>query len=218
MKLRKTPANKRYRQETDGTRTPIYTMYFANGDKVIYEPGKATTIYASGGSWVQIEEGITELTIKQLHSSDDSIVESNQNMVRCETRGMRKEREEKRRQWFKEHPDASEDENPYKAQSKLVSFNSNPNEDIDDDCTKLEYEASIKQMEDYEPETDLDEKKELVRAYVATLPKSQQELYQLLYIEGLSQIEICERLKLTRGTVSKRTKNLNEKLFIKFKK
>lgn len=218
MKLRKTPAKQRYRAEADGTKTPIYTMYFENGDKVIFEPGKATTVYATGGICVQIDEEITELSIKKLHSDDDSFVESNQNMVHCETRGMRKIREEKRRQWIVEHPEASEDENPYKAQSKLVSFDFNPNEDIDEDCTKLEYEASIKQIEETETETDFKVEKEMVHAYVATLPKSQKELYVLLYINGLTQAEICEKLNLTRGTVSKRVKTLNEKLFNKFKK
>ena len=49
MNLKKVPTSKRFRQEKDGSRTPIYTMTFANGDKVIYEPGIATTIYKDTG-------------------------------------------------------------------------------------------------------------------------------------------------------------------------
>lgn len=41
MELLKTPANKRFKQKADGTKTPTITMYFVKGDKVIYEPGFA---------------------------------------------------------------------------------------------------------------------------------------------------------------------------------
>lgn len=58
MKTRKTSSNQRQ----------TYTYHFDNGDKVIIEPGKSTTIYASGGSAVVIDETITDVTIKKLHS------------------------------------------------------------------------------------------------------------------------------------------------------
>ena len=226
MKLRKTPANKRFRQEEDGTRVPIYTMYFDNGDKVTYEPGKATSITASGQVSVQFDDEITEITIKQLHRDDDAEVESNLNMARCETRGMRQEREAKKREWAKAHPDASDEENPYRAQFKLRSFDYKPNDDYDDDHSQLQYEAATKQQEDLEDITDetyeedsvRKEHIEMIRAYVATLPKSQQELYQMVYVEGLTQAQICEKLKKSKGNISERCKLLEEKLFKKFKK
>ena len=226
MKLRKTPVNKRFRQEADGTKTPIYTMYFDNGDKVTYEPGKATSITASGQVLVQFDDEITEITIKQLHRDDDAEVESNLNMARCETRGMRQEREAKKREWAKAHPDASDEDNPYRAQFKLRNFDYKPNDDYDDDHSQLQYEAASKQKEDLEEiidESDEDnsvrkEHIEMIRAYVATLPKSQQKLYQMVYVEGLTQAQICEKLKKSKGTISERCKLLEEKLFKKFKK
>lgn len=229
MKLRKTPAKNRFRQEADGTKTPIYTMYFDNGDKVTYEPGKATSITASGQVSVQFDDEITEITIKQLHRDDDAEVESNLNMARCETRGMRQEREAKKREWAKSHPDASDEDNPYRAQFKLRNFDYKPKkneDDFDEDSSKLQYEASSKQQEDleeiidetYEEDSVKKEHIEMIRAYVATLPKSQQELYQMVYVEGLTQAQICEKLKKSKGTISERCKLLEEKLFKKFKK
>jgi hypothetical protein len=64
MKLRKTLI----------TRRMTYTYFFENGDRVILEPGVSTTIRASGDRVVQIDESITEITIKQLHQIDDADV------------------------------------------------------------------------------------------------------------------------------------------------
>ena len=219
MRLLKTPANKRFRQEEDGTKTPIFTIYFDNGDKVIYEPGKATTVYAKGGSWVQIEEGITELTIKQLYNDEDNEIKQNIRDSHCETAGMEKARLAKRAEWTKEHPDADDSENPYNATHKLVSLDYKPSEDFDSDHSELELEIAKKQQEEEDSSDDeRDQYIEMIRAYVATLPKSQQELYQLHYVEGLNQTQICEKLHLSKSTVSERCKTLEQKLFKKFKK
>ena len=229
MKLRKTPAKNRFRQEADGTKVPVYTMYFNNGDRVTYEPGKATTIYATGRVSVQLDDEITEITIKQLHRADDAEVESNLNHVHCETRDMRKEREAKKKEWALAHPDASEEDNPYKPQFRLRSFDYKPKgkdgDEVREDCSELEYEAATYQEECVDDVIDESEEEsprskyiEMIRAYVATLPKSQQELYQLIYVEGLSQTEVCERLCLSKSTVSERCKTLENKLIKKFKK
>lgn len=74
MKTRKTSSNQRQ----------TYTYHFDNGDKVIIEPGKSTTIYASGGSAVVIDETITDVTIKKLHLCDDAEVRSNLKYINCE--------------------------------------------------------------------------------------------------------------------------------------
>ena len=226
MKLRKTPAKNRFRQEADGTKVPVYTMYFNNGDRVTYEPGKATTIYATGRVSVQLDDEITEITIKQLHRDDDAEVESNLNHVHCETRGMRKEREALKKEWALKHPEASEEENPYKPQFNLRSLDYKPSDDCDDDHSKLQYEAAKKQqgyVEDIEDESEEEDSPrkehiEMIRAYVATLPKSQQELYQLIYVERLSQAQVCERLCLSKSTVSERCKTLENKIIKNFKK
>ena len=84
MKLRKTPKSER----------TTYTYYFDNGDKIILEPGKQTTIRASGYVSVKVDDSITELAIAQMHKDDDKEVESNLNYINCETRA----EAEKRRQ------------------------------------------------------------------------------------------------------------------------
>lgn len=220
MRLLKTPANKRFRQEEDGTKTPIFTIYFDNGDKVIYEPGKATTVYAKGGRSVQIEEGITELTIKQLYNDEDNEINSNIRESHCETPGMEKARLAKRAEWAREHPNTDDSDNPYNATHKLVSLDYQPSDDFDSDHSTLELEIAKKQEEEATDSSDdiRDQYIEMIRAYVATLPKSQQELYQLHYVEGLNQTQICEKLHLSKSTVSERCKTLEQKLFKKFKK
>ena len=219
MRLLKTPANKRFRQEEDGTKTPIFTVYFDNGDKVIYEPGKATTVYAKGGSLVQIEEGITELTIMQLYNDEDNEINQNIRDSHCETAGMEKARLAKRAEWVREHPDADDSDNPYNATHKLVSLDYQPSDDFDSDHSTLEHEIVKKQQEEEDSGDDeRDQYIEMIHAYVATLPKSQQELYQIHYVEGLNQTRICEKLHLSKSTVSERCKTLSQKLFKKFKK
>ena len=69
MKLRKTPKSER----------TTYTYYFDNGDKIILEPGKATTIRSSGYVLVQVDDSITELTIAQMHKDDDKEIELKNN-------------------------------------------------------------------------------------------------------------------------------------------
>ena len=87
MKTRKTSSNQRQ----------TYTYHFDNGDKVIIEPGKSTTIYASGGSAVVIDETITDVTIKKLHLSDDAEVRSNLKYINCEDEKNRKKTNRKQK-------------------------------------------------------------------------------------------------------------------------
>ena len=228
MKLRKTPINKRFRQNENGTIIPVYTIYFDNGDKVIYEPGKAITFYAkTGKTIVQYDDEITESIILKLHKEDDSEVEKNLNHVHCETRGMRKEREQNKKKWYLEHPNEDPNDNPFNPKYKLLSFDFKPSDDFDEDHSEIEYQASKNQLfvtsfydvEDlYENESETIDRINLIREFVSTLPKSQQELYSLIYIDGLSQKQICEMLNLSKSTVSERCKRLEKTLFKKFKK
>ncbi len=228
MNLKKVPTSKRFRQEKDGSRTPIYTMIFANGDKVIYEPGKVTTIYKdTRKKEVQYDDAITELTIKYLYQLDDAEVESNLNYIHCETRGMRKEREKNKREWIKNHPNSDNDKNPYNAICKLKSLDYKPNDDFKEDSSKVLYDAvnNIDINSLYDESSDNCELRQRneemiisIRTFVSTLPKRQQELYQLIYIDGLSQVQVCEKLHLSKSTISERCKILEQKIINKFKK
>ena len=217
MKLKKTPAGKRFKMTRDGKKVMIYEMVFENGDKVIYEHGKVTTFYANGGSFTQYDESITEEVIKQMHDYDDAEVDSNLNEIRCETRGMRKEREEKKRKWSEDNPDIDPEKNPYNPMNKLINMDFNPNDDFNADHSKIELETEMHRKIIELSERQCEDLKEIIRAFVSTLPETQQVLYKLLYIDGLKQSEICKMLNLSKSTVSERCSTLELTLIKKFK-
>ena len=117
MKLRKTPKSER----------TTYTYYFDNGDKIILEPGKQTTIRASGYVSVKVDDSITELAIAQMHKDDDKEVESNLNYINCETRADAEKRRKLKKEWDEDHRDEFgfvHGENPYEKRPTmpLIAF------------------------------------------------------------------------------------------------
>ena len=133
MKTRKTSSNQRQ----------TYTYHFDNGDKVIIEPGKSTTIYASGGSAVVIDETITDVTIKKFHLCDDAEVRSNLKYINCEDEKNRKKRIGNKKQWAKDHPEQPQELNPYNHPERILSldfFGSNGDEDSDK--SRLQYQIA----------------------------------------------------------------------------
>ena len=206
MRFRKTPLNLRQN----------YTYHHDNGDKVIIEIGKSTTIYANGTVEVNIDDSITELTIKELHRQDDAEVRSNLKQINCEDNEERQKRIENKKKWSEEHPNEYEDDNPYSKPKRLMSLDPFMEDgDFDEDKSRILYEAA-KYQESMNSD-DLKEEREMVKAYVATLPKSMQELYELLYIKEKTQAEIYKELGLSKSTVSERVKTLNNKIMKHFK-
>ncbi len=206
LKLRKTPANQRQ----------TYTYEFANGDRVILEPGKATIIRTNHEIVVQVDASITELTIKNLHRDDDKEVYINLKQINCEDSATAKERIANMKKWAEEHPYEPDERNPYFRPKKNISFDSVSDDDeFSYDKSKLLYDAVM-----YQESLNADpyvENREIVREYVKTLPSSMQELYEFLYIKEMTQAEICKELGLSKGTVSERVKTLNEKILKHFK-
>jgi RNA polymerase sigma factor (sigma-70 family) len=74
----------------------------------------------------------------------------------------------------------------------------------------LLYEASL--LAHDEDADYYKEKLELIREYVDTLPKSMQEIFDLIYIQELTQAEVCVKLGLSKSTVSERVKTLEKKI------
>jgi len=198
MKLRKSPMSKR----------TTYTYFFANGDKVIFEPGKSTTIYASGSRVIQVDNSITELTITELHRYDDAEVRANLKYINCEDNQERQARIAQKKRWAEEHPFEA---TPYDKPKRIISFDAfSDDEDSQADKSKFLYQASLnaeQQDADY-----YEEQLEVIREYVATLPKSMQDLFNLIYIQELKQSEVCDKLGLSKSTVSERVKTLDKKI------
>ena len=204
MKLRKTRKSER----------TTYTYYFDNGDKIILEPGKQTTIRASGYVSVEFDDLITELTITQMHKYDDKEVESNLNYINCETRTDAKRRRKLKKEWDEDHRDEFgfvHGENPYEKPRRLESLDAfNGEDDFDEDKSKILYDIATQQERDNEdPYIEI---REAVRSFVSTLPDSMKELYRLLFIEEYKAVEAAEILGIKEGTLSERKKLLKEKI------
>lgn len=202
MKLRKTPVSKR----------TTYTYFFDNGDRVILEPGVSTTIRASGDRVIQVDESITEITIKQLHQIDDADVRAELKYINCEDNQERQERIRNKKKWAIEHP---YEPNPYDKPDRIISLDAfGDDEDSHEDKNRLLHKASLHASgsnEDF-----YNDRFEVILVYVATLPETMQELFDLIYIQELKQSEVCETLGLSKSTVSERVKTLEKKIIEHF--
>ncbi len=202
MKLRKTPL---WLRDT-------YTYRFDNGDWSVVSVGKVTTFH-NGTLTVSYDDSITKELISYLHRLDDREVRENLKARNFEDKPMMKERIKKKNQWDKEHPN---EENPYDKPPKIIYLNSlTPNATFDMIDNFL-YQNSLDEENEKINEERTEEHRKQVEEYVSTLCPSMQELYQLLYVEGLTQSEAKERLHLSRKAISKRTIRLKNKIFEKF--
>ena len=186
----------------------MYTYLFENGDKVILEPGVSTTIRATGYREIQVDETITEITIRQLHQMDDAEVRADLKYINCEDNQERKTRIANKKKWAAEHP---YEPNPYDKPKRIINLDAFGNDEkSQEDKNKLLYEASI--LTHDEDADYYEDKLELIRKYVDTLPETMQEMYDLIYIQELTQAEVCVKLGLSKSTVSERVQTLENKI------
>ena len=202
MKLRKTPL---WQRDT-------YTYRFDNGDWSVVSVGKVTSFH-DGSITVSNDVSITKEMISYLHKLDDKEVRENLRAINFEDKPMMKERIAKKKQWDKEHP---YEENPYDKPIKVISLNAFTPDATLDMIDNFLYHKSLNEKDEIAEEERIENLRKQVEEYVSTLYPSMQELYQLLYVEGLSRSEICERLKIDKTTISRRINLLNKKIFKNF--
>ena len=202
MKLRKTPL---WQRDT-------YTYRFDNGDWSVVSVGKVTSFH-DGTISVSNDASITKEVISNLHKLDDKEVRENLRTINFEDRPMMKERIAKKKQWDKEHPN---EENPYDKPPKVIYLNKFTPDATLDMIDNFLYHNSLVEEDEIAEKERIEELRKQVEDYVSTLYPSMQELYQLLYVQGMSQKEICEKLNLAKNTVSQRKKVLERKIFKKF--
>jgi RNA polymerase sigma factor (sigma-70 family) len=144
----------------------------------------------------------------ELHRLDDADVRSNLKYINCEDNQGRIERIKNRKNWIEEHPN---EPNPYDKPKRLLSLDAfSDDKDSQLDKSNLLYQTYILSQD-----TDDDfykEKLASIDKYVATLPESMQELYNLIYIKELKQSDVCDLLSLSKSTVSERVKTLENKI------
>ena len=198
MKLRKTQASKR----------TTYTYFFDNGDKVILEPGKSTKVCSTGKIEITIDPTITEISITYLHREDDAEVRADLKYINIEDNKERQTRIANKKKWAAEYPD---EPNPYDKPKRIINLDAfGDDENAQEDKNKLLYEAFLLA---HDEDADYYENKlELIHKYVDTLPESMQEIFDLIYIQELTQAEVCVKLGLSKSTVSERVKTLENKI------
>lgn len=204
MKLRKTPL---WQRDT-------YTYRFNNGDWSVVSVGKVTSFH-DGTVSVSNDASITKELISYLHKLDDKEVRENLRAINFEDKPMMKERIAKKKQWDKEHP---YEENPYDKPIKVISLNAFTPDATLDMIDNFLYHNLLDEEDEIAKEERIEDLRKQVEDYVSTLCPTMQELFQLLYVQGLNQNQVSKRLHLTRGTVSVRKKWLDRKIFEKFSK
>ena len=206
MNIRKT------RQEQRGVYTYSYQTRKANGEY------KMETVVLRPG-----ENGVTEIDIKKLHELDDSEVYYNIKNLRPK----RTEEDKKKIEEFKQnYIKAFKLEHGYEPHSEDVKdvikekFPSNYNLSLDfafDNDLKEDKSNILKATavhHDYE-DTVWSERMEVVRELMT---EKQREVINLMYVEGLTQSEIAEKLGVSSAAIKKRLDGAKQIIKNNFKK
>ena len=192
MKIRKT------KQKERGVYTYSFTVIQENGgyktETVVLKPG---------------EDGVTEMDIKRLHDWDDSEVYYNLKNTRPPRT---KEEKEKIEEFKKEYIKKFKSEHGYEPTEDYLKyiikekFPSNYNlsldfafeNDLEEDKSNILKATAVNH--DYE-DTVWSERMEVVRELMT---EKQREVIDLMYVEGLTQSEIAEKLGVSSVAVKKR--------------
>lgn len=152
-----------------------------------YRPLKGPSVTIRPG-----EDGVTEVWIKDCHASDDAEVYNNIKNARPKPTVEEKAR---RKEWEEAHPGEKADKN---WNISLDSFTSS-----DDGDSTADRHAELVDRRVHIPFEDEPAEIERLHDILAGLSQRQQAIYRLVYLEGCSNVEAAEELKISEGTVRK---------------
>lgn len=168
--------------KTRWSKRTTYTYHPLKGPGVTIRPG---------------EEGVTEAWVKDCHASDDAEVYNNLKNARPEPTA---EEKSQRREWEEAHPGEKADQN---WNISIDSFTSS-----DDGEPTADHHAELADPRAYIPDEDTPEDVERMREVVARLPRRQQHIYRMVWLEGYTNVDAAKELGISEATVRKDRKKI----------
>ena len=168
--------------KTRWSKRTTYTYHPLKGPGVTIRPG---------------EEGVTEAWIKDCHASDDAEVYNNLKNAHPEPTA---KETVQRKEWEEAHPDEKADKN---WNISIDGFTSS-----DDGESTADRHAELADPRTYIPGEDTPEDVERMREVVARLPRRQQHIYRMVWLEGYTNVDAAKELKISEATVRKDCKKI----------
>lgn len=168
--------------KTRWNKRTTFTYHFYKGPDVTIRPS---------------EEGVTEAWIKDCHASDDAEVYNNLKNARLEPTA---EKKAQRKEWEESHPGEKADKN---WNISLDSFTSS-----DDGDSTADRHTELADLKVHIPFEDEPADVERLHDILAGLSQRQQTIYRQVYLEGRSNVEVAEELKISEATVRKDRKKI----------
>ena len=142
-------------------------------------------------------EEVGEENIRLLHAADDAIVYNNIKNSRPQIQDWQKPGIE---QWKAHHP------------GEEVPKNWNLSIDGLTQTEDADHSSYMKELAEKTIDAEEDPQKEILYEVLGQMSEQDQQLYQMYYIEGLSQQAIAEILEVSQNTISKRVRKLEAAL------
>jgi RNA polymerase sigma factor (sigma-70 family) len=152
---------------------------------------------ATGETFVITPEEVGEENIRLLHAADDAIVYNNIKNSRPQIQEWQKPGIE---QWKAQH------------RGEEVPKNWNLSMDGLTQTEDADHSSYMKELAEKTMDAGEDPMKELLYEMLMELPKESQQLYQLYYIDELSQQDIADVFGVSQNTISKRIRKLESML------
>lgn len=147
----------------------------------------------TGETFVITPEEVGEENIRLLHRSDDAIVYNNIKNSRPQIQEWQRAGIE---QWKAMHP------------GEEVPKNWNLSLDGLTQTDDADHSSYMKELAEKTMESEDDPQKGLLYEMLLQLPEESQQLYQMYYLDGLSQQDIADVLDVSQNTISKRVRKL----------